>query len=574
MSVSWIVAVFLLLACSVSAWRIGRVASAHRKTRLFLLATSALLLYLCLLPPATREDFVAGELVVLTPGTTATQLAAVSSTATIVALPGTDSRADIESVPDLGTALRRHADATRLLVVGGGLPTRDRDAARDRVVRFDAAPPLPGVIELELPTTVRAGTTWRTSGRVEGVAQARLELRDPASSVVAAAVVDDTGRFTLQAPSKVAGSVLFSLRVLDREGARVEEIPIPLITTETEPLRVLLLAGAPDPELKYLRRWASDAGIAIDSRVALTEGIALTEGVATFDAQALQKADVAILDERSWVTLDAGRKNLLMSAVRDGLGLLLRVTGPIDPAVATDWAALGFTTRASDAATTVTLAHWLGAGGATVNFRRRPIDVEAPDAAMLLRADDGSPLAVWRLRAQGRVGLWWLADSWTLVTGGEPSRFATLWGDTLATLARARGVSAPDSFIDARIGERVTVCDVKPGDVVEYGHGDRIALVIDEAAGSSCAGYWPAQAGWHDWVSGDARHPFYVRADGEARALALADSARATRALLGASAGASTSAVRSVPLPRWPFFLTWLIAVGGLWWLERRAISE
>jgi hypothetical protein len=360
MSPSWIVATLVVVAFGISAWRAGLTASAHRRARLILLTAAAILLYLCLLPPSTQEGFAAGELVVLTPGATATQLEAFSSASTIVALPDSGQRSDVESVPDLGTALRRHPDTHSLRIVGGGLPARDRDVARGRVARFDAVPLPTGVVELVLPTLVRAGSTWRLRGRVEGIPQARLELRDPASTVVATVVVDDGGRFVVQVQSRATGRALFSLRVLDAAGKRVEDVAVPLVTSEAEPVRVLLLAGAPDPELKYFRRWASDAGIAIDSRVALTEGIALTEGVAVLDAAALEKADVAILDERSWAALDGARKALLLSAVDEGLGLLLRVTGPIDATVASEWAVLGFATHPDDATTTVSLARELG----------------------------------------------------------------------------------------------------------------------------------------------------------------------------------------------------------------------
>jgi hypothetical protein len=364
------------------------------------------------------------------------------------------------------------------------------------------------------------------------------------------------------------------LRVLDADGRGVEEVPVPLVTRGAEPLRVLLLAGAPDPELKYLRRWASDAGIAVDSRVALTEGIALTEGAAAVDAATLHNADVAIVDERSWSALDGARKALLLSAVRDGLGLLLRVTGPIDPAVAADWATLGFATHEGDAATAVSLAHALGAGGASARFTRRPLVVDAPDAESLLRADDGETLALWRLRGQGRIALWWLADSWTLTTGGEPARFATLWSETLSKLARARAQAPTAAVSDARVGERVTLCGIHAGDVVEDASGERVTPIVDDSSMPVCAGYWPQQAGWHAWLSGDARNPFWVRADDEARGLARADAARATRALMGASPGRETMATRDAPMPRWPFFRAWLIATGLLWWLERRALSE
>jgi hypothetical protein len=576
MNVAWMVAGLLVFATLLGAWQVVSGSHAHRGARIALQVVAAVLLYLCLLPPSAREDFAAGELVVLTPGATPQQLAALAAGATVIALPDSTDRRDVESVPDLATALRRHPDSRRLRVVGGGLPVRDRDAARGLVAGFDAAPLRRGVVELDTPATVRAGSTWALRGRVDGVSNGRVELRDPGDAVIASGALDAAGLFEMHAQAKGAGQALFSLRVFDHDGARVEDVPVPLVARASGPLRAWLLAGAPDPELKYLRRWAADAGVAIDSRITMSEGVALTEGAAhtdgeSLEANALREADVVIVDERAWASFGAAQKDALTGAVHDGLGLLLRVTGPIPAPVASDWAALGFAVRPSDAAQTVALAHALGPGDGATTFTRRALEVDAADAAPLLRADDGSPIALWRAQGQGRIALWWLADSWKLSLGGARAQFATLWGDTLATLARARGTSMPIAPANARVGERAIVCGIKPGDGIETAQGDRVDLVVDDASSGDCAAYWPAQSGWHTLISNGQRWPFHVRAVDEASALARADDAHATRALLGAPA-ASTTAVRAKPLPRWPFFLAWLIVAAVLWWLERRAV--
>lgn len=571
MNDTWVISALLGPALILGIARVLRGAHAYRAARIALQVVAAVLLYLCLLPPSTHEDFAAGDLIVLTPGVTAAQLDLLQESAPTIALPGSTDQRGIESVPDLGTALRRHPDSRRLRIVGGGLPARDRDAARGLVAEFDAAPLPRGVVEVETQPDVRAGSLWWLRGRVESVPHGRVELHDPADEVVATDALDDAGHFVLQAQAKIAGNALFSVRVLDRDGARVDDIAVSLVARKAESMKMLLLAGAPDPELKYLRRWAADAGIAIDSRVVLTDGIDLTEGEAKLDADALSKTDIAIIDERAWAALDANGKAALIAAVRDGLGLLLRVTGPVSAPVAADWAAMGFALRPSDAEQTVALTQALSLGDDATRFTRRALDVDAPEAASLLRADDDAPLALWRAQGQGRVALWWLADSWRLALGGERAQFETLWSRALATIARARGMSQPQMPLDARVGERASVCGIKPGDFVENEQGERVTLLIDAALSPACAGYWPAQAGWHTLISGSSRWSFHVRAERDAPSLLRAADARATRALLGASDSSSSISVRAKPLPRWPFYLVWLAVVAALWWIERSA---
>lgn len=549
-----------------------RSARPHRILRIALQLATALLLYFCLFPPPTREDFAAGDLVVLTPGATPAQMEALPSATAVVALPGAMDHGGVETVPDLGTALRRHPDSRRLHLVGNGLPSRDRDAARGRVATFDAAPLPRGLVELDTPAWVRAGSAWRVAGRAEAVANGRVELRDPAGALVTASALDAQGRFALNALAKGEGETLFMLKLLDKDGVRVEETAIPLVARAGESLKLLLLAGAPDPELKYLRRWAADAGLALDSRVALSDGVALTEGAAALDTDALRAADVAIIDERAWASLDASRKMAVVAAVRDGLGLLLRVTGPIAAAVAEDWAALGLRTRAADATPIISLDKVLGLGDSGLSFTQRALAVDAADAAPLLRSDDGSPLALWRNDGQGRVALWWLADSYRLVLGGERARFGSLWSEVLTTLARARGEAAPDLPRAARVDERALLCGITPDAAVEIEQGTRIGLIVErETTQHGCAAYWPAQPGWHRLISAGQRWPFYVRAGGEASALAAAENAEATRALIGAPGADAAIATRASPRSRWPFFLAWLALAALLWWFERAA---
>lgn len=70
-------------------------------------------------------------------------------------------------------------------------------------------------------------------------------------------------------------------------------------------------------------------------------------------------------------------------------------------------------------------------------------------------------------------------------------------------------------------------------------------------------------------ASGDAHWPFLVRSRDEAPALLAAATQRETRALATASGTSAAISARPLPLPRWPFFIAWLVVATVLWWLER-----
>lgn len=569
MNASLLVAALLTLAVLSGIVRTLRDARPRRVARSALQVLVGATLWLGLFPPSVDEAVDATGLVVLTPGTDAAQRAAVSGVSRVVTLPGVEAPRNIERVPDLATALRRYPDALRLRVVGGGLPSRDLDAARGRLAAFDATPLPRGLVQIDAAPVLAPGARWRIGGRVEGLREGRVELLDPSGSVAALAAPDDEGRFTLEAQAKGEGRALFALRVVDAAGAQLEQVVLPLLVRDGASPRVIVLAGAPDPDLKYLRRWAVDAGLQLDSRIALSDGVALTEGRPAFDTAALEQVDLVVLDERAWTSLGTAQTTALRSAVEAGLGLLLRVTGPVDDAVGADWAMFGFRIAASDAASAVKLSGAADRDAAGIALSRRAIAVDADNVAPLLRAGDGSPLAAWRAVGHGRVGLWWLADSYRLALAGESARHADLWASTFSTLARARAKAPPRLPVEARVDQRAVVCGVNDGDRVETPDGTTVALVVAGEAASACAAYWPATPGWHDLLSGSQRWTFHVRAPDEAPGLAAFANARATRALLGTSATAEF-AQQSFPLPRWPFLLAWLTAASALWMLERR----
>ncbi len=562
-----VVAVVLALATLFGVARTWRARVPRTALRCVLQIAVAIALYLCLFPPTTSERTSRGELVVLTPGATAMQIDAAHGD--VIALPGVDAPRAIERVPDLATALRHHADARSLRIIGGGLPPRDRDAARGLVAAFDAAPLPRGIVELNAPTTVTAGSQWRVQGSVEGASNGRVELRDPSGAVAASAPLDGGGRFALTASAKAAGPARFSLRALDASGERVDDVDVPLVALEGTALRVLLFAGTPDAQLKYLRRWAADAGLALDSRIGLSEGVALMEGAAKLDAASLANTDLAIVDERAWAALDTAQKDTLRAAVRDGLGLLLRATGPLPDAVAQDWKAFGLDVRATESAREVSLDRALGLADSRLTFASLPLAIAANDASPLLRADDGTPLALSRLLDRGRVGIAWFTDEWRVALAGHRAAYAALWSGIVAQLARAHGAEAPALPANARVGERAVFCDLVDGDAVDDASGRRTALLVEaDPSGARCAAFWPREAGWHALVRGSDRSPFFVRAADAADALARASDARATRALLGAVAD-TLQETRETPRSRWPFFLAFLAMITLLWLMER-----
>lgn len=560
MNAALLVAVALALAAALAMVRIGL----RRPGLLVLQPAIALALYFALFPPpvATR----AGALVLATADTTAAQVAAWRGKAIVLALPEAPPLADVARVPDLATALRRYPAQAQLRVLGAGLVARDRDAARGRALAFDPPPPPRGLVELHAPRVVTVGENWRVAGRVQALPDARVALLDPSGRVVARGRADRDGRFELPAVAGVEGRMAYALVLRDARARRVASVALPLQVRAGITPRVWLLAGGPNPELKYLRRWALDAGARPQVQASLGGGLRIGDRPLPFDAATLRGFDLVVLDERAWRELGPSRRAVLRDAVASGLGLLLRLTGPLTAAERGELRALGFELAGDAGATSVRLE-----GGDAPVLTRQALRVRAADGVPLLRDAGGAPLALWRGHGAGRIGLWWLGDSFRLVLAGQKATHGRIWSQALATLGRATGKPAPTlESDDPRPQQRVVLCGVPARASVLAPDGERSDLLVDPASGSHrCAAYWPRRAGWHRVEGASAPLEVLVRGLDELPGVRAQDLREQTLRLVTPAADA-TQARDSAPGRRWPWFLAWLLASALGWWLERR----
>jgi len=556
-------AALLTLAALFGAFRAVRNAPRRRALRVvaqFVLAAAvaAVLAW----PAAESED----AMIVLTQGDVGARPVGDRHSQRIVALPGATAPGDVERAPDLATALRRHPGTRTLEIRGNGLPVRDRDAARGLALRFDAPAPPNGIVELHAAARVREGREWSLRGRTRGVEGGSVELLGPGDVLLERATLAEDGRFTIATFPKVAGPLDATLRLLDRDGSERDRAPLPVLVEPGATLRIAVVAGAPSPELKYLRRWARDAGHSLRTRMALSPGIALRDAPFVLEAATLAGLDLVIVDERAFTALAPRERDALDEAVRGGLGLLLRATGPVPADVAQAWAALGWRIEGTGNALPAQLPGMPPAATGPRRFERADVKFTAGDSAPLLVARDHVALARWRAHGRGRVGTWTLVDAYRLALAGEAPRFGSLWAGAIETLARAQGSGTPRVPHDARVGERAVVCGIRASAHIEAPDGTTQPLLAD---GTKCAALWPSAPGWHALVDGESREPFAVVAADAGANVQASERRAATRALARVTSSASEE-----PTPfDWRTRAAWaLIALFAVaWWSERRA---
>ncbi|NML11136.1 carboxypeptidase regulatory-like domain-containing protein [Sphingobium sp. AR-3-1] len=592
MTIQWAVMLILGFATflawvRLSLWhsrgrRTGQASPVRLALLMLLQPLVSALLYYALFPPMVGGG--PTDLRIATAGTS--RLAAAVDGAPLILLPEAPAIGGGEATPDLATALRRHPGVRTITVLGKGLGPRDIDAARQVAVEFDSPPLRPGILNLTPPPTAPAGGRFVVGGTLAGLSEATVELIDPAGRVTDSGSADRDGHFLLAGTARAAGAVNFTLRAR-KDKRLIEQADVPVWVTDSTRPRLLILAGAPGPEAKYLRRWASDAGFDVTTQMSAGGGIALGDAPVALDAAGLRRFDVAIVDDRAW----AGLRGPLIAAVRGGLGLVLRAGGAIDGVTRSQWQALGFglsgpggvaplaLPNASDEAVART-RHGIGSDEAPVDMAL-PEDF-APDvgrlgltpgggeAVPMLQDAGGATLGAWRAIGIGRVALFTGIDSYVLTLTGRRDLYGDWWNGLLTAVARP----APSSHMIPGIlwaGERMALCDIGSDGQVE--NTDSAQTRLAPVAG--CGAFWPARAGWHQLRVKDALRPFYVqshdalptmRAARDRQAMAMRSTTTPGAPAVAVTTGGSGSA--------WPFWVAWLVASALLWWLERSRVGR
>lgn len=598
----WILIALLAVLALASArlcwqqWRGPARASGVFATLLLLQAMVTVLLYLTLVPPMQRVA--GGQLTVLTGAADQVRWSAAPGE-TVVALPEATKVADALAAPDLATVLRQHPGATSLRLIGDGLSARDRDVALPRGVRIESPNAPQGWIALQPPAVTAPGAVFTVSARTQGVPGARAELVDPAGVVIDRATPDAEGKVQLSGVARVAGQSVFGLRLLDAEQHVIDTLAVPVDTAAAATPRLLLLAGAPGPEFKYLRRWATDAGLRVQAQANAGGGVSLGDAPIALTAATLAETDVVLLDERSLAGLSAAQRSALQQAIRAGLGVLVRTSGPLSDSARQALRGWGMPVSGNNQAAPLTLP--ADADAALLQARRGPqrpasdttayveeadtashqaalpvleqLTLKATDAAALLHDDKGAAVGGYRVLGRGRVALLPITDSYRLVLAGRDDRHAEVWSSVLASVARPLpaadvpriGTHTPWA------GERMALCQLQVTAQVRAPDGALIPLQLDPASGPErCAGYWPNQPGWHQLQQGERRHAFCVFDPASARPLYRQQLRDATAQRLATGAAASSAGVVETPGARWPWLLAFVLAAGLLWWLERR----
>lgn len=568
--------ILLMIALAIGIlplFRAPHPSTVRMAASMLLQAATATLLYLTLFPPLRQQA--TGTLVIATAGTSTRDLTNVP-VGHRLRLPEAPVLTGVSPVPDLATALRLHPHTRRLIVLGEGLPARDRDTS---LPPLDLRPPAPapGLVELHAPAPLAPGGRFVAVTRVQGLPDARVELLDPSGQPVDTDTPDADGYVRLDASARGPGDVTFTLRLRDGQGRPHSLLPLPVRVRAAPAPTLRLLAGAPGPEWKYLQRWAADSGAGVQASIRVGGGMQIGNAPDTLTPQALAQLDLLLLDERRLGSLGHTEQAMIDQAIREGLGVLLRLDGPLDTPSRRVLQRWGVTAVGSGEPARVKLegvartADAVDQAEALPSLTRFNLRIANSEAPALLRDEAGRGIGGWQARGLGRIGVLPLSDTYTWVLAGHEADHAGLWTAVIGRLARPRS-NPPLAALPAWgwAGERLSLCNLPAGAFALAPDGNPTPLAPDPGAGG-CSGYWPGQPGWHRIHAGRDEMGVLLLDPGQAHPMHAQHVRIANRSLQAVSVTRKVDAP-PLPGPRWPWLVAFIAATGLLWWLERRRV--
>ena len=404
----------------------------------------------------------------------------------------------------------------------------------------------------------------------EGQEQARSQGALDVALAIPAGIVH------LHTPARASGALALRLRALDADEQTLDVHQFRIEVTAPRAPKVLLLAAAPGPETRALRRWAVDAGLDFDSRIQFAPGLVQGGRALGPGAEELAALDLLIIEERAWGALGAGGRAAILAEVENGLGLLLRLTALPNPGLLAELREAGFAIEriAGETSAQARLPE------APTRLRQLPIRVASAQSIAAVHSSAGEPLALWRARGLGRVGLLWLTDSYRLQAAGHAEAYADLWSGLASDLARAQPAAVPAPMLrlprgqtQAWAGERIELCGLRGALSLFAPDGARLTLAAPDAQG--CVATFPGLPGRYRLADDEATAlDIEVRDPGRETALHAADLLARTFAVVSTRAAGEDS---TGPLYAAGDFRPWLLALlavlGLLWGLERPRAS-
>lgn len=592
-----LLALCLLLVVGLSLVAVRRANRTRRTWRLAAGLVAVAGLWLLAYPPSNLLRSSTSEVLLLTDGYSADTLRHLLRELG----PGTrywryaapTSSPDTLTLSNLAALRQRMPGLRRVHVLGQGLPSADLPGLGPVEVVAHVSAPKACFRMANWARSTEVGHSWTVEGYLENPAgKGPVWVRLRAAGAVRDSVQLPTGHgsFRLAFAPKAANRTVYQLEAgaAGRGGLRVPSEPLPLEVVPARPLRVLLLAGTPSFEFRFLKEYLGRKGHSVAVRIGLSRGLTQTEflnqpaaEVGRLTPTLLSRTDIVLTDAASLAALSGAETTALQGALRNGQSGLVMLAEPTAALPRSLPARSDFRIEPQPtvAAQDPQKLQWPSASTTALaivpaTFR------SSPALRTLVTTQRRQPVAAARRIGLGQVVVTTIAETFPWVLQGQTVAYAAYWSHLLSAAAppQAAGASimpqAPWPRPDAPVAIQTTNLPDGPITIRAVGgNNTTVALRQDARVAEWAQGtYWPSTDGWHQASQGKTTSWFYVFSkqhwQGPETQLRQ-QAAAAWMAQPRPASGTRIMAATSQPWSRWWGFGLFLLGAGLLWLEEK-----
>ena len=244
-----------------------------------------------------------------------------------------------------------------------------------------------------------------------------------------------TQEFQMTLDSKISGNYLFNVLEKDSVGKTITKDPLPVTILKQDPLKILIINGAPTFETKYLKNFLANEGHEVAVRSRLTTSRYKFEyfnlkikPVIGFTEKKLEIFDLVIIDANSLRNLSRTGRSALETSIRDnGLGLLIQPENSYFTA-SFQLSPFSFISEKSNDAS---IEEW-----PKVTIGKHPFRFKAETRIEPILNSNSKTLSAYKRIGSGRIGTTLLQNTYDLVLNGRSETYRYLWAKTIKSLSK------------------------------------------------------------------------------------------------------------------------------------------
>ncbi len=465
-------------------------------------------------------------------------------------------------------------DGRIAFIAGEGLSPSHLRLLEDKTFGFlPAAKPL-GIVSISLPENAIVGQWSTIKGRINVQENTTLQLIDP-SGKKDSIVFKQSGEqaFTFKIRHKQPGQILYKLKIASTQ--HEETYTLPLKVKGFEKLEVLMLQMAPSFEMRQLKNFLADQGHGIQVRSQLSKSNFSYEKVNTTLNQIsrltdgiLKNYNLLVVENSTLEQLSKSETETLRKATNAGLGILLLM----DQSDNKNSIAKGFIDFNLNKDDQDTLHLSLDGSLKKYIFKKQNLSIPTqPDIVPLLHSRDNI-LAAYRHQGFGKVAIQLLKETYPLRLSGDSVAFTGLWSDIISTSSRTKVKNTEITLADdfpyfTGIPSQANIITSEEKPLLYY-EGQIIPMtenVLIENLWS--ATLRPQKTGWNSVQLNDStQYDFFVAEQHEWSALRRQQQINLHQVeTLNQTKADDEHMAQYETIPRYYFYLTFLLAMGFLW---------